>query len=297
MAKLKIPARAKLNLTLDIVGRRPDGYHNMKMLMQTVELSDWLEIENNTGSGIELSTNLRFLPRDEKNLAIKASKLFFEVSGVPQTGLRIALEKRVPVTAGLGGGSADAAAMLRALNFMYGTGYSEGQLREMGLVLGADVPFCVVGGTMLAEGVGERLTPQADMPYCHVVLCKPQFSISTPSVFQKIDGMRLSEHPDTEGMLEAIRNGCLRSIACRLFNVMEAVSGAEHSEIRQIKSMLIDCGALGAVMSGSGPTVYGLFDREYAANTAYQSLRALYTETHKTSVCGKNRPEDISVIG
>ena len=206
-----IEARAKINLTLDVTGKREDGYHLVEMVMQSVDLHDDVRVTVVRGEkkprGIVLSCSLPFLPTDERNLAYRAAELFYKETGVPLETCEIFIEKRIPIAAGLAGGSTDAAAVLRALNELHDTGLSRDRLCEMGLKLGADVPYCLIGGTMLAEGIGEKLTQLADMPHCYVVLCKPPFAVSTREVYQEIDSVPLTQRPDTEGMKQALENG------------------------------------------------------------------------------------------
>ena len=209
MPKETVLARAKLNLTLDVLGKRPDGYHDLKMVMQSVALADTLTVETGTGEGLEVRTDLSFLPNNEKNLAAAAALAFQAVTGRDLGGVAIAIEKRIPVCAGMGGGSSDAAAVLRSLERMLGTGQDLAALAGIGERVGSDVPYCVLGGTALAEGRGEVLTPLSALPHCHVVICKPAFSISTPELFRAVDGVRLRCRPDTDGVLAALEVGDL----------------------------------------------------------------------------------------
>ena len=254
---MRVEAHAKLNLTLDVLGRRPDGYHDMRMVMQSVELR----------------TNLYFLPNNEKNLAAQAALRWWEAGCAPRRGLDIAIEKHIPVCAGLAGGSSDAAAVLRALNELRETPLSPVELARLGERVGSDVPYCVLGGTALAEGRGEVLTPLPPLPKCWVVLCKPEFSISTPALFAKIDSVRLRCRPDTQGVIAALEAGDLQGVARRLYNVFEdALPDRQRSRVNDIKNVLIQCGALGASMSGTGPTAFGLFDDKGLAQEALERL-------------------------
>jgi 4-diphosphocytidyl-2-C-methyl-D-erythritol kinase len=280
---MKILARAKLNLSLDVLARREDGYHDLRMVMQTVELADTLTVTEREGEGVRVYTDLRYLPGDERNLAAIAARKFFEETGWQGKGLSIELEKKIPVCAGMGGGSADAAAVLRALNELSGLGLPVARLAQIGERVGSDVPYCVLGGTALAEGRGERLTPLTPLPDCHIVVCKPPFPISTPELFGCVDCRKLRCRPDTEGILAALEAGDLPGIARRLYNVFEDVlTDRRGGEIVAIKQELISQGALGAVMSGTGPTVFGIFDRETAARDAYETLKAHYADTFLT---------------
>ena len=207
MPKETVLARAKLNLTLDVLGKRPDGYHDLKMVMQSVTLSDTLTVETGTGEDLKVRTDLSFLPNNEKNLAASAALAFQAQTGRDLGGVAIAIEKHIPVCAGMGGGSSDAAAVLRALNGMLGAGCEPLALAKIGEAVGSDVPYCVLGGTALAEGRGEVLTPLPALPRCHVVICKPAFSISTPELFRAVDGVRLKCRPDTDGVHTALASG------------------------------------------------------------------------------------------
>ena len=283
MAKETVLARAKLNLTLDVLGKRPDGYHDLKMVMQSVALSDTLTVETGTGEDLRVRTDLRFLPNDKSNLAVAAALAFRRATGQTWKDLRISLTKRIPVCAGMGGGSSDAAAVLRALNGMLGAGYEPLALAKIGEAVGSDVPYCVWGGTALAEGRGERLTPLHPLPDCMIVVCKPPFPISTPELFGCIDCRRIRCRPDTDGIIAALQAGELAGVARRLYNVFEDVLPDRRSaEIAEIKNELISSGALGAAMSGTGPTVFGIFDHESKAACAYETLKSQYTDTFLT---------------
>ena len=216
---MEVLAYAKLNLTLDVLGKRPDGYHDMRMIMQSVALADTLTLEETDTGALRVGTNLHFLPNNEKNLAAQAALRWWEARGQLPKGLDITIEKRVPVCAGMAGGSSDAAAVLRALNQLEGAPMSLLELARVGERVGSDVPYCVVGGTALAEGRGEVLTPLPPLPKCWVVLCKPEFSISTPALFAKIDSVRLRCRPDTQGAIAALEAGDLAGVARRMYNV------------------------------------------------------------------------------
>lgn len=283
MPKETVLARAKLNLTLDVLGKRPDGYHDLKMVMQSVALADTLTVETGTGEGLEVRTDLSFLPNNEKNLAAAAALAFQTVTGRDLGGVAIAIEKRIPVCAGMGGGSPDAAAVLRSLERMLGTGQDLAALAGIGERVGSDVPYCVLGGTALAEGRGEVLTPLSALPHCHVVICKPAFSISTPELFRAVDGVRLRCRPDTDGVLAALEAGDLGGVARRMYNVFEDVlPSRQRTEVAAIRSALVQHGALGANMSGTGPTVFGLFDDADRARSAWEELRQTYRDVFLT---------------
>lgn len=277
---MEIQAFAKLNLTLDILGKREDGYHDLRMVMQSITLADTLTLEENQGEGLRVSANLRFLPTGEKNLAAAAALRFWEALGREPEDLDIRIEKRIPVCAGMAGGSSDAAAVLRALNQRAGDPFSPKELARLGERVGSDVPYCVLGGTALAEGRGEMLTPLAPLPRCWVVACKPDFPISTPELFAQADRVKLRRRPDTAGLVAALEAGDLGGVARRMYNVFEDVLPARlYTRVAEIKNDLIQCGALGANMSGSGPTAFGLFDRLEAAQEARACLAQRYRDT------------------
>ena len=277
---MEIQAFAKLNLTLDILGKREDGYHDLRMVMQSITLADTLTLEENQGEGLRVSANLRFLPTGEKNLAAAAALRFWEALSREPEDLDIRIEKRIPVCAGMAGGSSDAAAVLRALNQRAGDPFSPKELARLGERVGSDVPYCVLGGTALAEGRGEVLTPLAPLPRCWVVACKPDFPISTPELFAQADRVKLRRRPDTAGLVAALEAGDLGGVARRMYNVFEDVLPARlYTRVAEIKNVLIQCGALGANMSGSGPTAFGLFDRLEAAQEARACLAQRYRDT------------------
>lgn len=283
MQTVEVKAPAKINLTLDVLGKRGDGYHDLRMVMQSVDLCDTLTLSDGGGEGVRVSSNVGFLPCDERNLAAAAALAFWRALDIPARPLDITLKKVIPVCAGLGGGSSDAAAVLRGMNLRHGSGLSLTELAKIGEQVGSDVPYCVLGSTALAEGRGEILRELPGLPQCWAVLCKPDFSVSTPALFGKIDSVRLRCHPDTEGLLRALEQGDLPGVARRLYNVFEdALPERCADKVGQVKSVLIDCGALGAVMSGTGSAVYGLFDNEQAARQAERALLELYPETFLT---------------
>ena len=277
---MTIKAPAKLNLTLDVLSKRPDGYHDMRMMMQSITLADDLVLADSEGQGIRVRSNLHFLPSGEGNLAAQAALRYWEARGQAPQGLDITIEKRVPVCAGMAGGSSDAAAVLRALNQRDGSPFTPAELAQVGERVGSDVPYCVLGGTALAEGRGERLTPLPVLPRCWVVVCKPSFPISTPALFARIDSIRLRRHPDTRGAIEALEAGDLLGVARRMYNVFEdALPERQQARVTDIKRILIQQGALGASMSGTGPTAFGLFDDHGRAREAYERLLEVSPET------------------
>ena len=272
-------APAKVNLTLDILGRRPDGYHDMRMVMQTISLCDTVSLAETEG-GFCLKGMEGLIPEGKKTLEQRAAEAFFEAAGRPMPGLEVTLEKRTPAYAGLGGGSADVAALLRLLRELYCPELSTEALERIGFQVGSDMPFCVRGGTALAEGRGERLTDLPPLPACWFVLCKPEFGIPTPELFARVDGGELIHRPDTDGMLRALEQQDLEGVAARLFNVFEAVLPQQYHEVFAIKAKLLELGAMNAAMSGSGPTVFAIFDRQEKAEQAYEVLHAQYPQTY-----------------
>ena len=283
MPALDVLAYAKLNLSLDVLEKRPDGYHEMRMVMQTVDLCDRLRLETGTGKPLSMRSNLGFLPADGRNLAAAAALRLAEDTGADWGGLSITLDKTIPVCAGLAGGSADAAAVLRGLNALAGLELPPERLEEIGARVGSDVPYCVRGGTVLAQGRGEVLTDLPPLPDCHVVLCKPAFSVPTPELFARLDGIRIRRRPDTAGLVSALAAGDLGGAARRMYNVFEDVlSRPVGVAVAEIKAALIQAGALGACMSGTGPTVFGLFAELEPARTACEMLKNLHPETFLT---------------
>lgn len=279
-------AYAKINISLDVTGKRPDGYHDMLMVMQSVTLCDELYLTLTDNGVCRAECNLRFVPCDERNLAVRAAKLFFAHCGLESMGVHIAINKRIPVGAGMAGGSSDAAAVLRALNRLTGQGLSCSELEELASQIGSDVAFCIAGGTRLASGRGDILSPLPSLPNCHIVICKPDFSVSTPESFRKLDSVRLRCHPDTAGILDALDGGELAQIARRMYNVFEDIPDRRHSDIARIKGLMLDHGALGSVMTGTGSAVFGLFDDPSSAKTAQDAL----SHEYRSCFLAKNMP-------
>lgn len=266
MTKLTEGAFAKINLTLDVLDRRSDGYHDIRTVMQTVSVRDDIEILLDTGKPWCIACDAEGIPTDERNLAWKAARVFFDELGGEPDGLEIRITKRIPSQAGLAGGSADAAAVLRALNSHRGSPLSLPALAELGARVGSDVPFCVLGGTALAEGRGERLTPLSPSAEMFFVVCKPELSFSTAELYTKLDAVVIAKRPNTTAMRAALQRGDLQAIGENLCNVFEQVAISEHPELNYLKSVLMTYGAYGALMTGSGSAVYGIFDSfEYAA--------------------------------
>lgn len=271
-------APCKVNLALDILGRRADGYHDMYMVMQTVSLCDTVTVEE-TDEGFVLCAEGLDLPEGKKTLEQRAAEGFFARIGREMPPLQVTLQKTTPAYAGLGGGSADVAALLRILRDVYAPQLPDQELETIGFTVGSDMPFCVRGGTALAEGRGEVLTDLSPLPDCWIVLCKPSFGIPTPTLFARFHSEGVAQRPDVSGMIAALREGDLSGVAERLGNVFEQVLPEEYGEVFAIKQRLVDCGALNAAMSGSGPTVFALFDREEIARRAVEMLKKDYPET------------------
>lgn len=266
MTTLYEGAFAKVNLTLDVLGKRPDGYHDLQSVMQTISIRDDVEIDVGTGKPWMLSCSVEGIPTDEQNLAWKAAKVFCDSIGKDPEGLAIRITKRIPSGAGLGGGSADAAAVLRALNRHYGEPLSVLALAELGAQVGSDVPFCTLTGTAMVEGRGERLRPLPPMPDCIFVVCKPDFSVSTPELYRKLDTVAIPVHPDNRAMENALIAGDLQAVADQVYNVFDPVVTADHLELNYIKSICNSYGSLGQQMTGSGSAVFAILPSfEYAA--------------------------------
>lgn len=290
MDRIKLKALGKINLGLDVLGRRPNGYHDVRMVMQTVYLYDQILLEKKKESGISLETNLFYLPVNENNLAYRAAKMLmdeFEIQG----GVHISLEKHIPVAAGMAGGSSNAAAVLYGMNRLYKLGLTDQELMERGVKLGADVPYCIMRGTVLAEGIGEELTPLPAMPKCHVLLAKPPISVSTQMVYEKLDAQEVTEHPDIDGIISGLEKGDLHKIASSMGNVLENVTITEYPEIERIKDVMKEEGALNAMMSGSGPTVFGIYDDKSLARRAAERIRKeqLAKQVHVTTMHNARR--------
>ena len=266
MTTLYEGAYAKVNLTLDVLGKREDGYHDLQSVMQTISIRDDVEIDVGTGKPWVLECSREDIPNGPENLAWKAAKVYCDAMKLDPQGLAIRITKRIPSGAGLGGGSADAAAVLRALNRHFDSPLSILALAELGAQVGSDVPFCVVGGTAMVEGRGERLRKLPDMPECVFVVCKPEFSVSTPELYKKIDTVAIPLHPDNRAMETALLAGDLNKIADNVYNVFDPVVTAEHLELNYIKSICNSYGSLGQQMTGSGSAVFAIMPSfEYGA--------------------------------
>lgn len=282
---MKLRALAKINLGLDVTGKRPDGYHEVRMIMQNIQMFDQLEIERSEQPGIRIETNLSFLPCNENNLVYKAADLLMKEFDIRE-GLDVKLTKFIPVAAGMAGGSSDAAAVMVGVNRMFQLGLSVRELMERGVKIGADVPYCIMRGTALAEGIGEKLTKLPPMPFCYVLIGKPGINVSTKFVYGNLDLKKIEHHPDIDGIRQAIEQKNLKGIASRMGNVLELVTCPAYPVIDDIKKLMIREGALNAMMSGSGPTVFGLFEDKDTAQKAYETLRdsGLTRQTFLTTV-------------
>lgn len=274
ITNLKLKAYGKINLALDVLRRREDGYHEVRMIMQTVGIYDQVDLKRRNQPGITVETNLSYLPVNENNLVYQAANLLMEEFQVKE-GLHIRLRKFLPVAAGMAGGSSDAAAVLCGVNKMFSLGLSKEELMKRGVKIGADVPYCILRGTALSEGIGEKLTPLPPMPQCQVVIAKPGISVSTKYVYENLHANELKpeQHPDIDGMVEAIRQRDLYQVAGRFGNVLELVTEEKYPVIGEIKQVMRKMGALNALMSGSGPTVFGLFADPKSSHRAYEELR------------------------
>ena len=282
---MRLRALAKINLGLDILRKREDGYHEVRMIMQTIQMYDVLEMKRVRKPGISLSVNYSYIPNDERNLVYKAAKLLmdeFQVKG----GVDIHLEKFIPVAAGMAGGSPDAAAALVGINRLFKLGLSQKELMDRAVNIGADVPYCVMRGTALAEGIGEKLTSLPGVPMCYVLIGKPGINVSTKFVYGNLHLDEVTEHPDIDGMVEAIRNHDLYGITDRMGNVLESVTCPAYPVIDEIKAQMMKNGAVNAMMSGSGPTVFGIFDDPDKAEFARDQLKisGLSKQTFLTTV-------------
>ena len=290
MNRIELKALGKINLGLDVLGRRENGYHDVRMVMQTVYLYDQITIKKRRKSGIGIETNLYYLPVNENNLAYRAAKLLKDEFHIEE-GISIHLEKHIPVAAGMAGGSSNAAAVLFGMNRMFELGLSTEELMKRGVTLGADVPYCIMRGTVLAEGIGEILTPLAPMPKCYVLLAKPPVAVSTKLVYEKLDSRETGEHPDIDGIIEGLTEQNLSKVASNMGNVLERVTVEEYPVIDEIKNTMKAAGAMNAMMSGSGPTVFGIFDDKNRAKIAAQKIKEtqLAKQVHVVNVHNAGR--------
>ena len=272
MESIRLKARAKINLGLDVIGRRENGYHDVRMVMQTVGLYDRIIMTRIPEEEIRIKTNIGFLPVNENNLVYKAIMLMknkYKLDG----GIEVDLNKFIPVAAGMAGGSSDAASALFGMNRLYELNLPIGELMNLGVEIGADVPYCIMRGTALAEGIGEKLTRLPDMPFCHILIAKPPVNVSTKLVYEKLDNTDVKLHPDIDGIIEAIKLKDVALVASRMGNVLESVTVPLYPVIDSIKRDMIEHGAINAMMSGSGPTVFGIFPDEQSMIACQQFLR------------------------
>lgn len=278
MITLYEPAYAKLNLTLDVLGKRDDGYHDLKSVMQTVSLQDDIEIDVGTGKPWCLKCDQEGIPCDERNLAWKAARVYCDAVGKDPEGIEIRIVKRIPSQAGMGGGSSDAAAVLRALNRHFGEPLSLAELADLGAAVGSDVPFCVVGGTCMCEGRGERLRKLPNMPACIFVVCKPEFPVSTPALYRKIDEVSIPVRPSHQEMEAALMAGDLEKVAHNVFNVFDPVVAADHPELDEIKAVMGEYGAMSSQMTGSGSATFAITDEPLSAVAISSILKKDYRD-------------------
>ena len=290
MRDISVKALAKINLGLDVIRKREDGYHEVCMVMQTIHLFDRLEIAKTQSGEITMETNLSFLPTNENNLVYKAAALLKNEFGI-KDGIHVNLHKHIPVAAGMAGGSTDAAAVLYGMNRIFDLGLSKEQLMERGVRIGADVPYCIMRGTALAEGIGEKLTALPPMVKCPVLIAKPQISVSTKFVYENLRLNEGIEHPDMKKLVEDIKKKDLPAIASDMGNVLETVTIPAYPVISEIKEHMMEHGALNSMMSGSGPTVFGLFDNEDTAQAAYEAMKesGLAKQVYLTSIYNNSR--------
>jgi 4-diphosphocytidyl-2-C-methyl-D-erythritol kinase len=269
MVRIVLEPFAKVNLGLDIVGRRDDGYHEVKMIMQSVDLKDCMTLTVTDEDIVAIMTDSKDIPADDSNIVIKAIKLLKQEYGIKK-GINVELKKNIPIAGGMAGGSADAAAALRGMNELFNLKLDDKKLCELGVKLGADVPYCIMGGTMLSEGIGEVLTPLKSAPDCYAAIVKPAFSVSTKKVYEAYDSLSGDRiiHPDIDGLIDAINEGDLYKMCTRMGNSLESVTEKDHPYITEIKRILEEKGAVKAMMSGSGPTVFAIFDDKDKANSA-----------------------------
>ena len=273
MNQMRLKALAKINLGLDVLRRKEDGYHEVKMIMQTINLHDQIHMKKIEEDEIRVRTNLYYLPTNENNLVYKAAKMLKDEFNLPG-GISINLKKVIPVAAGMAGGSSDAAAVLFGMNKMYGLKLSMQELKDRGVKLGADVPYCIMRGTALAEGIGEKLTKLPSMPKCHILIAKPPINVSTKFVYENLhaNDLKAEDHPPVDVQLEALKEGDLEKLVANMGNVLERVTVPEYPVINEIKQLMVDNGAMGAMMSGSGPTVFGIFTSYAKAKEAYEKI-------------------------
>lgn len=273
---MKAKAYAKVNIALDVIGKREDGYHLLRMIMQAIDLYDEILIEK-IDKGIKINCNKPYVPTDERNLAYKAARLFMDKFNI-KSGVNITINKNIPVSAGLAGGSTDCAAVLKLMNKMFKTNLSDQELMDLGVKLGADVPYCIIGGTALCEGIGEKITKLKPFKDKILVLVKPPFGVSTKAVYQEFDLSKVVFHPNVEGLIKNIEEDNLEYVASNMKNLLENVTLAKYKEIISIKQSMIECGSIGSMMSGSGPTVFAFFDDMVKAQKCYDIMKKKYKD-------------------
>ena len=274
--KVKVQAPAKINMSLDVLRRRPDGYHDVSMVMQAVSLYDYVTVEKSDTGDIEIFCDYEGVPCDESNIAYKSASAFFKYTDIDNTGIKISIEKSIPTQAGLAGGSADGAAVIVALNKLFSTHLKEKEMREIGERVGADVPFCIVGGTKLAEGTGTKLKKMISIPRCSIVICKPDVSVSTAEAYSKIDSAELSHPEFTAEMVKAIYARDIYMVTSCMLNDFEIA--LNFDEIRNVKRVMLKNKALGACMSGSGSAVFAIFNSEKKAYKCVETLKKDYRD-------------------
>jgi len=282
MRFITVKSRAKINLSLDVIGKRTDGYHEVQMIMQQVNLFDEIKvIENKDNNRITVTSNCDFIPKNNTNIAYKAAEIIKERFNIPY-GINIHIQKNIPVAAGLAGGSSNAAGVLTALNKMWDLDLSTEELMDIGVKIGADVPFCILGSAALAEGIGERLTPINGLKNTWIVLAKPSISVSTAEVYRSLEMDKIIKRPETGKLIQAIEDQDLYTVSSEMINVLETVTERKHSVIRQLKGKMMEYNALGSMMSGSGPTVFGIFRNYKKAKAAYDNLLIINKQTYLT---------------
>lgn len=281
MEQQTLKAYAKVNLTLDVIGKLPNGYHEVKMIMQQINLYDEVTISKRK-TGIELRTNSGFIPKDNRNIAFKAAQIMVERYDI-KSGIQIYIDKRIPISAGLAGGSTDAAAVIKGINLLFKLNLTLDEQMKIGLELGADVPFCIMGGAAIAEGIGEKLTPIKGLKHGWMVLAKPSIGVSTKEVYQKLNWDQIKKHPNTEDMLNAIDKDEIHDVSAQLCNVLEEVTLELYPVVKELKDRFYEYGGLGVLMSGSGPSVFGFFKTYDKAKKAQKKLSRIYNQSYLIS--------------
>ena len=280
MNSISLKSRAKINLSIDVIGKREDGYHIVEMIMQTIDLYDDIKLKELEEDNITIKSECSYIPLNEDNIVYKAAKLIKEKMDIKK-GIEIFIKKNIPVAAGMAGGSSNAAAVLVGLNELWKLGLSKDELRELGLKLGADVPFCIEGGTALAEGIGEKLTYIKGINKdVNILVCKPDIFVSTKEVYQSLDIKNIEKRPDNKLLIEKLKNDDIVSVSNNMVNVLEEVTSKKYSDIKAIENIIIKNGAMGTMMSGSGPTVFGFFDNEEKAKRARVELLENYSQVY-----------------